>query len=884
MCVVTDNRDTTQNAGRRFFGAVTGLIGRIGGFVKSGPSSTSDLRGKNFPIAGSAGAAASQASPAAGPDGAAILDGGAISVHTGDKGKAEFDADTGARIKYVLKGACMAGFGFLLGNAPSVMGANPFGTALLCAAGRYAGFIYAGLLGSALLSDHAVMQLCVYSLAIGLRLLISATCAGTGGTSAAAQNKRHRSVASRMLEFAISPPSGILREPLTLRVCAGLSAALVSGIWRIVAGGFLIYDLLGTMFELAAAPAAVFLFAGAFETTESKNKVEKALSAVSDAPYRELGMLAILAALVYSIKELTFYGFSAAAIFAAGAVFLIANKGGVLRACVTGLVCGLVYKPELAPAFGLAGLTAGLLQGLGVLGMCAATCAVGGAYGVYVSGFEALRTLVPDLIGASGLYAAALRLGLLPRVAIFTSSIAPPDERAREAAVAMRRQKSDEQRLRAMSEAMKSLSEVFYTLSDRLRRPGIYDSRRLCDEILARRCTKCRNCARCAENGVPEHAAELLSRAIVTGNASNGELLTAELSRDCFQIKTIRRELDEAHAKLLEDAARFNNTEIFALDYGAAAKLLAEAAAYNRDEYAVDEARSEKLRRTARYLEFCATNIAVYGMRRRCIIAGGVDLSRVKLSAAKLSEAFGRVCGTAFGPPRFELDGDYATMTLTARRKYAAAAASSGCSKRDGEPNGDTQTSFENSEDYYYAILSDGMGSGRDAALTSRLCCVFLERMLSAGNRKSITLEMLNNFIRCKNIECHATVDMLEIDLLDGSASFIKSGAATSYLLRNGRLFAISAIAMPVGLTREINAEEIKFNVENGDLIVMVSDGVAQNEESVWLSELLAAEQEAAYDNGFNPDALARRIVDEAKLRREPGDDITALVTQIRQI
>jgi hypothetical protein len=153
MCVVTDNRDATQNAGRRFFGTVTGLIGRIGGFIKNGQSMSGDLRGKNFPIAGSAGAAASQASPAAGPDGAAILDGGSITARSVDKGKTEFDADTGTRIKYVLKGACMAGFGFLLGNAPTVMGANPFGTALLCAAGRYAGFIYAGLLGSALFSD-----------------------------------------------------------------------------------------------------------------------------------------------------------------------------------------------------------------------------------------------------------------------------------------------------------------------------------------------------------------------------------------------------------------------------------------------------------------------------------------------------------------------------------------------------------------------------------------------------------------------------------------------------------------------------------------------------------------------------------------------------------
>ena len=68
----------------------------------------------------------------------------------------------------------------------------------------------------------------------------------------------------------------------------------------------------------------------------------------------------------------------------------------------------------------------------------------------------------------------------------------------------------------------------------------------------------------------------------------------------------------------------------------------------------------------------------------------------------------------------------------------------------------------------------------------------------------------------------------------------------------------------------------------------MVSDGVVPNTdapvESVWLTELLAAEQEAAAERGFDPDALARRIVDEAKLRGEAGDDITALVTEIKAL
>ena len=94
----------------------------------------------------------------------------------------------------------------------------------------------------------------------------------------------------------------------------------------------------------------------------------------------------------------------------------------------------------------------------------------------------------------------------------------------------------------------------------------------------------------------------------------------------------------------------------------------------------------------------------------------------------------------------------------------------------------ETVNVFVSRKDYFYALISDGMGTGEDAAFTSELCSVFLEKMLGAGNSIETSLKMLNGFIRSKSRassagECSATVDLLELDLLTGSASFVKSGA-----------------------------------------------------------------------------------------------------------
>ena len=64
---------------------------------------------------------------------------------------------------------------------------------------------------------------------------------------------------------------------------------------------------------------------------------------------------------------------------------------------------------------------------------------------------------------------------------------------------------------------------------------------------------------------------------------------------------------------------------------------------------------------------------------------------------------------------------------------------------------GDHIAVFRSDRACFYALISDGMGSGQDASETSGLCTLFLERMLSAGNHVEISLRMLNSLLLAKN-------------------------------------------------------------------------------------------------------------------------------------
>lgn len=198
-------------------------------------------------------------------------------------------------------------------------------------------------------------------------------------------------------------------------------------------------------------------------------------------------------------------------------------------------------------------------------------------------------------------------------------------------------------------------------------------------------------------------------------------------------------------------------------------------------------------------------------------------------------------------------------------------------SVRKDEPSGDAISTFE-ADGRMYMLISDGMGSGREASLTSSMAAMFLERMLTAGASMETALKMLNKLLRAGERECSATIDLCEIDLKTGRAKFVKSGAAPSFVIRDGCVYRLQSKTVPIGIIRALDAEMIQFDVEAGDTVVMVSDGVARSfEECPWLLDLLSTDGDVLRGE---TSVAAEKIVRQAA-ERGSRDDITAGVIRI---
>ena len=120
----------------------------------------------------------------------------------------------------------------------------------------------------------------------------------------------------------------------------------------------------------------------------------------------------------------------------------------------------------------------------------------------------------------------------------------------------------------------------------------------------------------------------------------------------------------------------------------------------------------------------------------------------------------------------------------------------------------------------------------------------------------------------------------MEINLIEGRASFIKSGAAPSFVRRGDKLYKLRSNTAPIGILQAIDAEQVHFDVEDGDVMIMLSDGISQSpEECFWLMELIGGE----WNENESLDSVADRI---AKTAVENGstDDASVVLVRVKRV
>ncbi len=203
--------------------------------------------------------------------------------------------------------------------------------------------------------------------------------------------------------------------------------------------------------------------------------------------------------------------------------------------------------------------------------------------------------------------------------------------------------------------------------------------------------------------------------------------------------------------------------------------------------------------------------------------------------------------------------------------------------KENSSISGDSYSTLHLPSGETILAISDGMGSGKSANIDSSAAIELFEEFLEAGFEKKLAIKLINSSLILKNsVDSFTTLDACIVDLHKGSGQFVKIGASPSFIIRGTQVLKVQSSSLPIGIINDIDTEISTKLLKDGDIIVMMSDGILEvihsyEEQEKWITSVLKSFK------GKNPKDIADNIVSEARKMSKgiDADDMTVVVGKV---
>lgn len=736
---------------------------------------------------------------------------------------------------------------------------NPFAIAYICGAGIYPGsrmlVLFSVLAG--VLTEARGINFVQYTVLVGLTGFVQYIMKKTDGKEGNI--------------LAVACISGCLNFILGI-VTGAMSPNTTEVIWL---------SLLESLCIVALAN--VFQWGVRFLLYEDWEKIlgnEEMISVISLAALAVYGMprtfegvFSIVETLSYLLVLFVGYRYGAAPGAMAGAA------GGILAAAAgSGMILVGVYC--------LLGIGVGIFREIGRI-MSTAAFIVMGIIMAYI-----IRNEVLGIVELRGMVSAAIIFMSIPGSIIRTieSDLMKDQENpfAKEDLKTLANDKID-----GFSVAFKRLAKSFSDFTEKERQISGDEIEEIFDELSGKVCRECINCHYCWETNYEETYENIRN---ILAAASEQGVVEAENISEKFLNRCLR--LDEYIEKINERmaVARMNlswrnkmaeSREAMANQMLEIAGALKEFTMELNDTAEVPVETKKKVLFALRSLGIKVKNLSFKTDRKGnleiCFMAkakGNACITKKDISLALEHVLDMRMCPGRYVrnviPKEYEAaafvqDTNYKTLTGLAR-----------VAKSGERVSGDNFSFMELSTGELVMVLSDGMGSGDRACRDSENLVEVLESLIEAGFRKESAIRLMNTlFVMSYEGKKFTTLDMTAIDLYSGKCEIVKNGAAATFIKRADRVETIFAKTLPMGIDMEAEPESIETQLLDGEMVIMVSDGIidafpGENKE-FYIENIL----ENMKVN--NPSDIANGILMQALSRnaKEASDDMSVLVAGI---
>lgn len=275
----------------------------------------------------------------------------------------------------------------------------------------------------------------------------------------------------------------------------------------------------------------------------------------------------------------------------------------------------------------------------------------------------------------------------------------------------------------------------------------------------------------------------------------------------------------------------------------------------------------------------CAVSVMKSLAGHICIEIRGENLEKIFDDSKAFRREINRVLGGNFEIIGKRVSPGEQMLVMKENEKLTAVVGVGVKNKNAGTVSGDNGIYFTTDDGLMFLILSDGMGSGKEAAEESNMSIKLLEKLLRNGVPPDEAYKVIEPIFSVRSGEGFgfATLDILKIDLYSGDCEILKCGAAQSYISQEGHTSRVDCTTLPPGMAdRGSSPDIIRTKVLNGDFVVMMSDGIAGEGSDSWIFDKISEYC------GNDPKQLAGSLLKEAIRCNGVNDDMTVVVVDIR--
>lgn len=651
---------------------------------------------------------------------------------------------------------------------------------------------------------------------------------------------------------------------------------------------YYLYDILMTIFEGVIIFTLIYIFSYGISAIE--NEISRGCT------NEEMICTAIMISVCISgLNNLSLIGLSIKEIISIFIVIMTAYiKGpsfGATIGVTIGTISGMSYStmPVLISVYGFSGMLAGLFKDLGKLGTCLGFILGSGIMTFYING------ITINLIGFKEIIVVCILM------LIFTRPIDNVKNIILEGFWGFERNKKSYseklkemtfKRLKEISKVFDELGQTFYMASEKKHIIEQNDISGFVNEVVN---DVCSNCAMHKVCWVDDFYATYHSMFNIMSFIEANGSITENALPDILKKRCIKPDLIVNKCNYLFDMYKINyewenkileSRQLVSEQLGGVSKIIDDL--------------SKEIYKDVRFKEDVEKQIYA-GLRKEGINVAEIIVAEsdddefqiyIEIKPSKNNvdlESITNMVSEIVGYELIKDDFNYKTkgdegikIKLIRANRYGAITKVASLNDSFNYVSGDNYTYGEKCSNYYIA-LSDGMGMGIKASNESNITISLLEKFLEAGFNKELALKTINSILVLKsNEEMLSTVDISILNLLSGRGQFIKVGAVSTFIKRKDSIEIINSNSLPVGILKDVDFQVYESDLEDGDFIIMMSDGVLdadidKDDKEAWMSEIIEG------INTINPQKMAEEILRKAleRCNNNARDDMTVLVTKI---